>query len=120
MIGQRVMAHNLRPESKWIPGTIAGRNGPLSYVVQVEGEHVWKRHIKQLREVGDASVCDIPVEEQPNQNTDQPLIDKESFPITSETSGTTQHPDEQWNPSELPPNRTVMNKPTSVSHHYPK
>ena len=53
MIGQRVMARNLRPGPKWIPGTIVGRNGPLSYVVQVEGGQVWKRHIEHLREVGD-------------------------------------------------------------------
>ena len=90
MIGQRVMAHNLRPGPKWIPGTIVGRNGPLSYVVQVEGGQVWKRHIEQLREVGDTPVGDIPVEEPPNQNTDQPPIDEESYPFTSEASGTTQ------------------------------
>ena len=120
MIGERVMAHNLRPGPKWIPGTIVGWNGPLSYVVQVEGEQVWKRPIEQLRDVSDTPVGDILVEEPPNQNTDQPPIDEESFPITSEASGTTQHPDEQLNPSELPANRTVMNQPTSVSHHYPK
>ena len=44
MIGQRVMVRNLRPGPTWIPGTIVGRNGPLSYVVRVKGEQVWKRH----------------------------------------------------------------------------
>ena len=120
MIGQRVMARNLRPGPKWIPGTIVGRNGPLSYVVQVEGGQVWKRHIEHLREVGDTPVGDIPVEEIPNQNTDQPPIDEESYPFTSEASGTTQPPDEQLNPSELPASRTVTNQSTQVPHRYPK
>ena len=48
MIGQRVMVCNLRPGPTWIPGTIIERSGPLSYVVQVKGEQVWKRHIDQL------------------------------------------------------------------------
>ena len=58
MIGQRVhmMVHNLRPGPTWIPDTIVGRNGPLSYVVQVRGEQVWKRHIEHLREMGDTPV----------------------------------------------------------------
>ena len=120
MIGQRVMARNLRPGPKWIPGTIVGQNGPLSYVVQVKGGQVWKRHIEQLREVGDTPVGDIPVEEPPNQNTDQPPIDEESYPFTSEASGTTQPPDEQLNPSELPASRTVTNQSTQVPHRYPK
>ena len=42
------------------------------------GEHMWKMHIKQLQEVGDTPVGHIPVEEPPNQNTDQPPIDEES------------------------------------------
>ena len=120
MIRQRVMARNLRPEPKRIPGTTVGRNGPLSYVVQVAGEQVWKRHTEQLREVGDTPVGGIPVEETTHQNTDQPPNDEESFPITSEAGDTTQPPSEQLNPSELPASRTLTNQHTSVSHRYPK
>ena len=65
-------------------------------------------------------MSDIPVEEPPNQSTDQTPIDDESFPITSEASGTTQPPDEQLNPSESNASETVMNQPTSVPHRYPK
>ena len=56
-IGQRVMVRNLRPGPTWIPGTII-ESGPLSYVVQVKGEQVWKRHTEQLQEVGDTPVED--------------------------------------------------------------
>jgi len=41
-VGQRVMTLNLQPGPKWIPGTEIKRNGPLSYLVQVRGEQVWK------------------------------------------------------------------------------
>ena len=75
---------------------------------------MWRRHIEQLREVGDT-----PVEEPPNQSTDQQPIDEETFPITSEASSTTQPPDEQLNPSESS-SQTVTNQPTSVPHRYPK
>ena len=70
--------------------------------------------------MGDTPVGDIPVEEPPNQNTDQPPIDKESYPFPPEASGTTQPPDEQLNPSELPTSRTVTNQSTPVPHRYPK
>ena len=89
MIGQRVMVHNLRPGPTWIPGRIVGQNDPLSYVVQMRGEQVWKRHIEHLQEMGDTPVGDISVEKLPNDGTDQKPIDDESFPITKEASGTT-------------------------------
>ena len=53
-VGQRVMVRNLRPGPGWIPGTIVERNGPLSYLVQVNGNQMWKRHIDHLREMGDS------------------------------------------------------------------
>ena len=53
-IGQRVMVRNLRPGPRWIPGTVVERNGPLSYLVQVNGNQMWKRHIDHLQEMGDS------------------------------------------------------------------
>ena len=43
------MARNLRPGPKCIPGIIVGQNDPLSYVVQVEGEHVDEAHRTIMR-----------------------------------------------------------------------
>ena len=53
-IGQRVMVRNLRAGDKWVPGTIMERTGPLSYLVQVAGGQMWKRHIDQLRQMNDS------------------------------------------------------------------
>ena len=53
-IGQRVMVRNFRAGDKWVPGTIMERTGPLSYLVQVTGGQMWKRHIDQLRQMDDS------------------------------------------------------------------
>ena len=115
MVGQRVMVRNLRPGPSWIPGTIVSRNGPLSYVVQVKGEQVWKRHIEHLREMGDT-----PVEEQTEPRSDDqiPIDESESFPVTSDVEGdATTHPtDVQSNSSGPSPSQT--SQPTAVSHRY--
>ena len=49
-IGQDVMARNYRAGDKWMPGTVIGRRGPLSYTVQMKTGAIWRRHIDQLRE----------------------------------------------------------------------
>ena len=116
MVGQRVMVRNLRPGPSWIPGTIVSRNGPLSYVVQVKGEQVWKRHIEHLREVGDT-----PVEEQTEPRSDDqiPIDESVSFPVTPDVEGdaTTRPTDVQSNSPEPSPSQT--SQPTAVSHRYP-
>ena len=53
-IGQRVLVRNVRPGQSWIPGTVIERNGPLSYLVQVSSDKVWKRHIDHIREMHDS------------------------------------------------------------------
>ena len=49
VVGQRVIARNYGTGSKWKPGVIVRQNGPLSYLVKVEGMY-WKRHVDQLRD----------------------------------------------------------------------
>ena len=126
MIGQRVMVHNLRPGHTWIPGKIIERSGPLSYVVQMKGEQLWKRHIDQLREVGDTPVEDTI--EQKNSNDLAPAVESESFPVTSdavEDSDTIPPSEVSTAPStsaNLTPSVTpnVDNQQTAVTHHYPR
>ena len=118
MVGQQVMAHKffLKLGPSWIPGTIVGRNVPLSYVVQVNGVQVWKRHTEHLQEMGDT-----PVEEQAETRSDDqiPIDESESFPVTSDVEGdtTTQPFDAQSNSPE--PSSSQTNQPTAVSNRYP-
>ena len=52
-IGQRVMVRNFRAGPHWIPGTVVKQNGPLTYLVKVRENQVWKRHIDHVRQMED-------------------------------------------------------------------
>ena len=57
-VGQSIMAKNLRPGPNWIPGVIVERSGPLSYVIETEDKQIWRRHVDQLKELGDGVAMD--------------------------------------------------------------
>ncbi|PFX12271.1 Uncharacterized protein K02A2.6 [Stylophora pistillata] len=48
--GQRVIARNYTGKSKWVPGIVRARLGPLSYEVEIGPDLVWRRHTDQLRD----------------------------------------------------------------------
>ena len=48
--GQLVMARDFRSTSKWFPGVIVVRTGPLSYTVKLENGKIIRRHIDHLRD----------------------------------------------------------------------
>ena len=49
-----VILCNLCEGPSCVPGVVVGRQGPLSYGLQTKtGWEVWKRHVDQIREVGD-------------------------------------------------------------------
>ena len=50
VVGDRVLARNLRPGPDWIRGTIVEVLGPVTYIVEVDGGQRWKRHIDQLKD----------------------------------------------------------------------
>jgi len=53
-IGQQVMARNFRQGPLWLPGIIPERLGPLTYLVEMNEDRSWKRHVDQLRVQGDS------------------------------------------------------------------
>ena len=89
-IGQRVMVRNLRVGDKWVPGTIMKRTGPLSYLVQVAGGQMWKRHIDQLRQMDDSLQQEQPTNKEtmirfPPANDTEPVNDKPPPAIADST-----------------------------------
>ena len=62
-VGQSVMAKNLRPGPNWIPGVIIERAGPLSYVIQTEDKQTWRRHVDQLKALGDGVAIEANIED---------------------------------------------------------
>ena len=82
-VGQRVYARNYRGGSKWVPGTLVARRGPLSFVVQVNDGVQWHRHVDQLVESPDSpqdcsssSVLDVPDHDLvvPSQSVEFPSV----------------------------------------------
>ena len=45
------MARNFRPGPKWVPGVVDAKLGPLSYLVRLENEELWRRHVDHLKGV---------------------------------------------------------------------
>ena len=55
LIGQSVMARAFSGSSRWLPGVVTRRLGPLTYLIQLTDGTVWRRHLDQLRERGEES-----------------------------------------------------------------
>ena len=110
-----MIARNYGTGSKWKPGVIERQNGPLSYLVKVEGMY-WKRHVDQLR---DRHCEEIPiVNEKPEKDFTQDdtvvtelVTENQQVPNDShELSGTnetlqTQGSSEDTNRTESTPTR---------------
>ena len=48
-VGRTVLARNYRRGPKWMPGTVVDVTGPVSYLVQLTGGLLVRRHVDQLR-----------------------------------------------------------------------
>ena len=44
------MAKSFRTGPKWVPATVVGRHGPLSYLLETADKQVWKRHVEHVKE----------------------------------------------------------------------
>ena len=49
-VGHVVWTRNWREGPRWVKGVIVDRLGPLSYLVRVRREELWRRHVDQLRD----------------------------------------------------------------------
>ena len=66
-VGQAVMACNLYPRDKWVPGVVLKQLGPVSYLIDVGDGKAWKRHVDHLK------LHDLPEPEGPQVETDFPM-----------------------------------------------
>ena len=63
-LGQRVLARNYREGPRWISGVIAEKRGPLTYLVQIRDDVLWKRHVDQI-----INATDTPDDVSPRSHT---------------------------------------------------
>ena len=55
IVGQHIMAKNMRGDPKWVRGTIGRQLGPVSFEVELDNGLTWKRHIDHLRPLSPAA-----------------------------------------------------------------
>ena len=55
-MGQAVMVRNLLKGPKWVAGVISERKGPLTFLVEVEPNQYWHRHVDHIRDRSDSGV----------------------------------------------------------------
>ena len=135
-LGQRVLVRNLRPDQTWNPGTVIEKNGPLSYLVQVSSDRVWKRHIDHIREMHDSPQVETPTMSSSDHGSKQtfpclsPQVLSAESNFTEQASPTvTQQPTEATDPvvreetdtetvdtqnPEVPPIITTTEPPTTM------
>ena len=58
-VGQEVMARNLRQGVKYLPGVIAQRLGPVTYLVDMNDGVVWRRHVDHIKPLQETSGNEI-------------------------------------------------------------
>ncbi|KAL5502704.1 hypothetical protein EMCRGX_G009519 [Ephydatia muelleri] len=56
VVGQKVMVQNLLNGPTWVSGVISEQKGPLTYLVEVESNQYWRRHVDQIRDKGDSTL----------------------------------------------------------------
>ena len=83
VVGDRVLARNLRPGPDWIPGTIVEVLGPVTYIVEVDGGQRWKRHIEQLKDWLAPIVGNRPSSEEPRNERE--IVDPDLVEPVEET-----------------------------------
>ena len=81
--GQLVMAKDFRSTSKWVPGVIVARTGPLSYTVKLGNGKIIRRHIDHLCDRSTPSTI---------TSTDTATQDFELFPDHQHCEQPTQSP----------------------------
>ena len=50
-VGQKVMARNFLQGLTWVPGVVTEVCGPVSYMVRVQPNIVWRRHVDHIKEL---------------------------------------------------------------------
>ena len=82
-VGDRVMAQNFGAGSKWMPGVIVQKKGPLSYVIQVKSGCQWRRHVDHMYSLDSQLSVDQQADE---EDTLSVYSDEEDVRETSDTT----------------------------------
>ena len=105
------------------------RNGPLSYLIQVSGGRVWKRHIDHIREMHDSPLQEVdgtpvlpdypvdvylPATEETPEHNHEPIASSATLSPLDEVSVTPLEPEAEIVPSEAA-DTPVVTTPTPTT-----
>ena len=112
-IGAPVMARSFGGSGPdWVPGVIAQKIGPLTYLVDVSGGRLWKRHVDHIKDhqrpvtVSDDSEIDVDIPDTPEPQEPDVIDNPE-----------TETPEEPTEPT--PPEEPSAPDPSTESRRYP-
>lgn len=91
-IGERVSCRNFVGRDKWRFGRIKDRCGKLHYLISLDDGRTWRRHVNQMRSIGQAT---------PKQNPDFDYGSVEDSMIRTDTNVSERGLNEQEHPEEL-------------------
>ena len=86
--GSPVMVTNYQGDTRWIPGAIVRKLGPVTYSVDVGNGRIVKRHVDQLRQ-RDVSTCTLPAQTMPESK----VADNYYYPVGLNTPAPQPPPD---------------------------
>ena len=98
-VGDKVLAKNFRPGSKWVPGTVVDCLSPMSYQVKVHNGMIWRRHVDHLQHI---------VQSEEDRSSD------------TSTDDYTMLPDVSTEPSEGTASQSQSTSIENNSRHYPQ
>lgn len=100
----------------WVPGTIAQKLGPLTYIVDVSEGRVWKRHVDHIKELPTRQVPDVETEVELDfdiPRTSSTGTSRVSSPEMSSLAGhgTTEVTSDAVSPSSIPTTSPLNEEP---------
>ena len=102
--GDTVYVRESSNKSKWLPGVVAARNGPLSYEVTLSDDHIIRRHVDHIRSRSASSgtvFSDDGWSDLPFSTTDVPAPESPSSPSGVRRSTRVRAQPDRYDPSSF-------------------
>ena len=101
LVGQRVLVRNVRDGSKWLPGEICTKTGPVSYEVNVDGQR-WRRHAEQMLSLADNEYSQPDSQHTTELPAPRKLVFLRILPVVDNVLS--------WTQSQRPPRRVIIRR----------
>ena len=111
-VGQSVWVRNMREGPRWVPATVVERLGPISYLIRVHNQELWRRHVDHIRDG-----VELPHSTECSPSQEDGAFLSVSFPSTSEV--TSEPEDSNATPSDREPDIQNSSSTDQTEPRYP-